>query len=196
MGFALSSKASKTWESVWPITICVSSKGCKIILVTSHFDSKREDSVFKKFRSSFCKKHSKNIQTSPSQANKRRFYCEQPGLQLFLAPRPEAAMWCAVQVTEQDSRPKGNRALLHVTCSMRKPRIYWKSFIMVRCFLCLVSEADRRDIKRVWTMGLRLASCWRGFQSSSYAANPLRFLIPPVVADVHNHHIHSAGHHG
>lgn len=50
-------------------------------------------------------------------------------------------------------------------CSMRKPRIYWKSFIMVRCFLCLVSEANKRNIKGVWRMGVSLSSPWRGFQS-------------------------------
>jgi hypothetical protein len=28
---------------------------------------------------------------------------------------------------------------------MRKARIYWKLFITVRCFLCLVSEAECGD---------------------------------------------------
>lgn len=47
-------------------------------------------------------------------------------------------MWCVAQVTEQNPRPKHDRA----HCTMREARIYWKLFIMVRCFLCLVSEAE------------------------------------------------------
>lgn len=53
-------------------------------------------------------------------------------------------MWYVAQVTEQNPRAKHDRARR----ATRKARVYWKLFITVRCFLCLVSEAECGEYER------------------------------------------------
>lgn len=164
------------WESVRPFIFCVYSKGCKIIWVINHFDSWRENSVFNKLRSLFCKKRSKNIQTSPSQAKRYVIFISNI-LGSSCSWFPGQRRPCGVlykwpnRITDQSTTEHCCTWL----CSVRKPRIYWKPFIMVRCFLCLVSEADKKNIKRGWRMRLSLSSHWGGFQKSNYAVNELHF---------------------
>lgn len=63
-GVTLSIKATDL-RIVWPIIICVYSKGCTITLGINHFDNKRENSVFNELNSLFCR----NNQTSQADAD-------------------------------------------------------------------------------------------------------------------------------
>lgn len=175
----------QTWESVWAIIICVYSKGCQIILVINHSANKKENSVFNKVRSLFCKQQSENTQTSLSQANKYViFTSSSPGSSCAWLPgqRQPCGMLYKWPNRIPDQSPTEHCCTW--LCPTRKPSIHCKSFIMVRCFLCLVSEADKRNIKKVRRMGLRLSSHWRSLQSSNYAVNKLHFQVPPDTVHI------------
>lgn len=137
-------------ENVWSFVVCVYSKGWRITSDINYtVAAKGENSVFNKSRSFFCKTQSKNIQTAPSQANKYViFISSSPGSSCSWLPGQRQPCGALYKWANRIPDPGTTEHCCVWLCSMRKPRIYWKSFIVVRCFLCLVSEVDKRSMKK------------------------------------------------